>query len=77
MTTALHTPTRQAPSRHADHGVRTETRITIEPRPESRPAPAPSTLSRIGRAAATTVRGIGIFGSTAAKVVILGKHGID
>lgn len=69
MATALHTPTRQAARVPAARGVDPAVRTTPDPRPGA--------LTRTGQIAATTARGIGIFAVTTAKVVLLGKHGVD
>lgn len=70
MATALHTPTRQAARVPAARGVDPAVRTTT-------PDPRPGALARTGHIAAATARGIGIFAVTTAKVVLLGKHGVD
>ncbi|MEU8134422.1 hypothetical protein [Streptodolium elevatio] len=69
MATTLRTPTRQTARVPAARGVAPAVRTTPDPRPGA--------LARTGRIAAGTARGIGIFAVTTAKVVLLGKHGID
>lgn len=77
MATALSTPTRQAFRVPAASGVDPAARVTPTPAVTTTPTVHPGLLARTGKIAAFTVRGIGVFAVTGAKVLILGKHGVD